>query len=164
MKRFIARVTRALSRSSWTPIVGRGLVGIGAFLAFAHIGAGAAAHLPIAGVTPLAAMRTTVPSPEVALASPRASPSSSSSVKSPCPRVSEASTPIVLNAADADTLTRLPGVGDKRAAAIVRLREKLGGRFRRLRDLMRVRGIGYRSFKKLEPMLVLDAPKDEPKR
>lgn len=163
MRRFIAKVTRALSRSSWTPLIGRGVLGIGAFLALAHIGAGAAAHLPTADVARLAAAHGTVPSPEaVARASPRASPSSSASAASPCPRAAEARGPIVLNEADADTLTRLPGVGAKRAEAIVRLRDKLGGRFRRLRDLMRVRGIGYRSFQKLKPMVVLDAPEEEP--
>ena len=134
-------------------------------MAFAHIGAGAAAHLPTASVATLAAKRSPAVSPaEVALTSARASPSgsASASASSPCPCAAEAT--IVLNQADADTLTRLPGVGAKRAEAIVQLREKLGGRFRRLRDLMRVRGIGYRSFQKLKPMLVLDPPEGKPSK
>jgi competence protein ComEA len=161
MKRHIIRVTRALSRSSWTPLVGRCLVGLAAFAALAHIGAGAAAHLPIGGAgTTMAIGRQAVPSAEaiVARASPKATATASAAPSSsPCPRAGDEG-PIVLNEADASSLTRLPGVGQKRAEAIVRLRDKLGGRFRRLRDLMRVRGIGYKSFKKLAPMLVLDAP------
>ncbi len=64
---------------------------------------------------------------------------------------------VILNIASADELTRLPGVGAKRAAAIVKLRERLK-RFRRVTDLLRVRGIGPRSLKRMKPHLVLDAP------
>ena len=42
------------------------------------------------------------------------------------------------------------------------LRKKLGGRFKRVTDLLRVKGIGQKSLKKMEPHLVLDAPKAVP--
>jgi competence protein ComEA len=155
MRRIITSITRALARSSWTPLFGRALVGLAVFLVLAHIGAGAAAHLPKVEGAPSASA--------VGAAVARASAVGSAKPSaSPCPKpVSKGASdgPIVVNEADASTFTRLPGVGEKRAQAIVALRDKLGGRFRRLRDLMRVRGIGYRSFKKLEPMIVLDAPK-----
>ncbi len=48
---------------------------------------------------------------------------------------------VILNRADEHELRRLPGVGARRAEAIVRLRKRLG-RFRRIQDLLRVRGIG----------------------
>lgn len=64
---------------------------------------------------------------------------------------------IVLNAADAQELCRLPGVGPARAAKILALRDRLG-RFRSLRQLLRVRGIGRRTLERLRPRLVLDAP------
>jgi competence protein ComEA len=64
---------------------------------------------------------------------------------------------VILNGASAAELTRLPGVGQKRADAIVKLRERLG-RFRRATDLLRVRGIGVRSLKKMLPHLVVDPP------
>lgn len=67
---------------------------------------------------------------------------------------------IVLNTADAQTLIRLPGVGPKRADAIVRLREKLG-RFRRPAELLRIKGIGPKTLKKLLPLLVLDPPPED---
>jgi competence protein ComEA len=64
---------------------------------------------------------------------------------------------VVLNAASAEELTKLPGVGMKRAEAIVALRTKLK-RFRQATDLLRVKGIGPRGLKRMLPHLVLDAP------
>jgi competence protein ComEA len=63
--------------------------------------------------------------------------------------------PVVLNRADAAELRRLPGVGAKRAEAIVLLRQRLG-RFRRPNDLLRVKGIGPRTLERMLPHLVLD--------
>lgn len=64
---------------------------------------------------------------------------------------------VILNTAQAEDLRRLPGVGAKRAAAILTLRERLG-RFRRPSDLLRVRGIGVKTLKRMLPHLVLDPP------
>jgi competence ComEA-like helix-hairpin-helix protein len=63
---------------------------------------------------------------------------------------------VVLNLASADELTRLPGVGMKRALAIVALRTKLK-RFKHPSDLLRVKGIGPRGLQRMLPHLVLDA-------
>jgi competence protein ComEA len=59
-----------------------------------------------------------------------------------------------LNTASLKELTRLPKVGPARAQAIVELRTKLGG-FKKVEDIMRVKGIGRKTFRKLEPMLRL---------
>jgi competence protein ComEA len=64
---------------------------------------------------------------------------------------------LVLNEASADELDRLPGIGKKRAEDIVTLRAKLG-RFKKVTDLLRVRGIGPRSLEGLKEHLVLDRP------
>lgn len=64
---------------------------------------------------------------------------------------------IVLNLASESELRRLPGIGRSRARAIIEQRERLG-RFRRLEDLLRVKGIGPRRLATLRPKLVLDAP------
>jgi len=64
---------------------------------------------------------------------------------------------LVLNEATAEDLDRLPGIGLKRAQDIVLLRTRLG-RFKRLSDLLRVRGIGPRSLANLQEHLVLDRP------
>jgi competence protein ComEA len=60
-----------------------------------------------------------------------------------------------VNTATLDELTRLPSVGPSRAKAILDLHGKLGG-FKKLDDLMRVKGIGRKTFRKLEPLLRLD--------
>lgn len=60
-----------------------------------------------------------------------------------------------LNTATEAELQRLPGVGPARARAILALRERLG-KFRRLGQLIRVRGIGRATFRKLRPMITLD--------
>ena len=65
--------------------------------------------------------------------------------------------PVVLNTADANDLKRLPGIGEKRANAILALRTHLG-RFRAIEDLLKVKGIGRATLKRLRPLVRLDAP------
>jgi competence protein ComEA len=62
-----------------------------------------------------------------------------------------------LNTATEAELLRLPGVGPAKAQAILALREQLKG-FHKLEDLMRVKGIGRKSFRDLQPMLTLQGP------
>lgn len=65
--------------------------------------------------------------------------------------------PVFLNHASVDELRRLPGVGPKRAEAILVLRQRLG-RFQRVEDLLRVKGIGRGAVKKWRPLVRLDTP------
>jgi competence protein ComEA len=64
---------------------------------------------------------------------------------------------VILNVATADELRRIPGVGQKRAEAILKLRDKLK-RFRKSTELLRVKGIGPRSLKRMQAHFVLDPP------
>jgi competence protein ComEA len=64
---------------------------------------------------------------------------------------------VILNQASADELCKLPGVGRKRAEAILALRHKLG-RFKRASDLLRIRGVGPKRLKQMLPHLVVDPP------
>jgi competence protein ComEA len=57
-----------------------------------------------------------------------------------------------LNTATEDQLMLLPSVGPSKAERIVTWRKKNGG-FKRPADLRRVKGFGYKTFKKLEPFL-----------
>ena len=57
-----------------------------------------------------------------------------------------------LNGATEEQLMLLPTVGPSKAERIVTWRKKNGG-FKRVADLRRVKGFGYRTFKKLEPFL-----------
>ena len=57
-----------------------------------------------------------------------------------------------LNTATEDQLMMLPTVGPAKAERIVTWRKKNGG-FKRTADLRRVKGFGYKTFKRLEPFL-----------
>lgn len=62
-----------------------------------------------------------------------------------------------INTATAEELMRLPGVGPAKADAILALRERIK-RFPRVAAIMRVRGIGRKTFARLKPMLCLEGP------
>lgn len=57
-----------------------------------------------------------------------------------------------LNTATGDQLQLLPGIGPAKAERILEWRQKHGS-FRRVADLRRVKGFGYRTLKRLEPYL-----------
>jgi competence protein ComEA len=66
-----------------------------------------------------------------------------------------------LNTATVAELDALPGIGTKTAALIVEYRQK-NGPFRKIEELMNVRGVGEKSFLKLKPQLTVSgAPKTE---
>jgi competence protein ComEA len=60
-----------------------------------------------------------------------------------------------LNTANQDELERLPNIGPARARAIVALRTRLA-RFTHVEQLLRVKGIGRATFRKLRPLIALD--------
>jgi competence protein ComEA len=96
-----------------------------------------------------AAVTTGPPVPAVAAADPP----SVANLEAAKPRATP-DDPVDLNAASASDLRRLPGVGAKRAEAILALRARLpGGRFRQLEDLLRVKGVGRTALKKLQPLV-----------
>jgi competence ComEA-like helix-hairpin-helix protein len=64
---------------------------------------------------------------------------------------------VILNLATEVELRKLPGIGKARAQAILDLRAKLG-KFKRVEDLLRVKGIGVRRLAAIKPKVVLDAP------
>ena len=63
-----------------------------------------------------------------------------------------------LNTATMAQLESLPGIGTKVAERIVEYRQKNGG-FKKVEDLMLVRGVGEKSFLKLKPIITVTAPR-----
>lgn len=62
--------------------------------------------------------------------------------------------PININTAAAEELTRLPGIGEVKAAAIVNYRETYGD-FINIDELTEVKGIGEKTLEKLRDMVTL---------
>ena len=69
-----------------------------------------------------------------------------------------ASGPLNLNTATVSQLETLPGIGKSTAERILEYREKSGG-FKKIEDLMNVRGIGEKSFLKLKPLVTVSSGK-----
>jgi competence protein ComEA len=63
-----------------------------------------------------------------------------------------------INTASASEMTTLPGIGAKTAARIVEYRQK-NGPFKKVEELMNVRGIGEKNFLKLKPRLAVGPAK-----
>jgi competence protein ComEA len=61
--------------------------------------------------------------------------------------------PIDLNSASKEELMRLPGVGEKTALAIIERRKQIP--FRRIEDIMEVKGIGAKKFETMKPFLTI---------
>ncbi len=59
-----------------------------------------------------------------------------------------------INTASATEIATLPGVGAKMAARIIEYRQK-NGPFKKVEELMNVRGIGEKNFLKLKPQLAV---------
>jgi len=65
--------------------------------------------------------------------------------------------PIDLNTATVKELEQLPGVGPTTARAIVDFRSR-GGHFRRVTDLLVIRGISEAKLKKMRPYITVGLP------
>lgn len=148
LRALLARV----GASPWAALGVRAMFFVGAILVFAWIGRATAATRPASLVVEagaaLALDAGTAPAPPVvAVAAP---PPSRSGRATP-------EAPVYVNHADADELRRLPGVGAKRAEAILALRSRVG-RFQRVEDLLRVKGVGRGTLRKWRPLVRLEAP------
>jgi len=144
---------------AWAPIAGRVAAVVAALFVLAWIGRTATASYPVRdleGVDASAADDAgsiTTLSAAIVTASPAVDAAAPSGPRS---RASPAD-PVFVNTATIDDLRRLPGVGEKRAQAILSLRQRVG-RFQRVEDLLRVKGVGRGTLKKWRPLVRLESP------
>jgi competence protein ComEA len=71
------------------------------------------------------------------------------------------SDPIDLNTATPEQILKLPGIGPKRASAIIEARKQKP--FRSVQDLRRIKGIGKKTIMKLAPFVVVKPPQESQK-
>ena len=73
-----------------------------------------------------------------------------------------AASPVNLNTATPAQLETLPGIGAAAARRILEYRQK-NGAFKKIEELMNVKGIGEKSFLKLKPLITVGSDKaDKP--
>ena len=63
-----------------------------------------------------------------------------------------------LNTSNATQIASLPGIGPKTAESIIQYRQKNGG-FKKIEEIMNVRGVGEKSFLKIKSLITVTAPK-----
>ena len=73
---------------------------------------------------------------------------------------SSAATPVNLNTATVAQLETLPGVGPTLAARIIEHRQKNGG-FKKIEELMNIKGVGEKNFLKLKPLVTVTPAKPQ---
>ena len=69
--------------------------------------------------------------------------------------------PVNLNSASVEELQQVPGIGPATAKSIVNFREK-SGPFRRVEDLLAIRGISKQALERMRPYVTVGVPETSP--
>src|SRR5687767_13724282 len=91
---------------------------------------------------------------------PAAASAQQSPKPSAAPAASASASPLNLNTATTAQLETLPGIGARTAERIVEYRQKHGG-FKKVEELMNVRGVGEKSFLKLKALITVQPLKTD---
>lgn len=157
---FYEGIARRLRDSVWAlPFLKVTTLTAGLFL-LAWLGQHASSHVPIpsasaavsSDIAPAISIAASIAPAPAPAPTPTPMPSTA-----PAPTRASADSPVVLNTATQDDLERLPGIGPKRAQAILAQRARQG-RFRQIEDLMKVKGIGRATIRRLRPLVRVDPP------
>ncbi len=163
-----SRVVARVVGSRFAKPIARVALAAAGLLLLAFIGKTAVAGAIGPGTTPVVVSATALatasapvsaPAPEPPL--PPGSPQTAPPATAPAPASNTRATPddpVILNTATVDDLRRLPGIGEKRATAAIALRTRLGGRFHAIEDLLKVKGVGRTTLRRLRPLVRLDPP------
>jgi competence protein ComEA len=89
-----------------------------------------------------------------ATAAQRGTPPESATKRAPATPTAPATQLINLNTATATQIATLPGIGPKAADLIVQYRLKNGG-FKKIEEIMNVRGVGEKTFLKLKSRITV---------
>jgi len=81
-------------------------------------------------------------------------PSSTSKTKSATPSKANNTSPVNINTANLEELCTLSGIGEVKAQAIIDWREE-NGSFETIEDIMKVKGIGAKTFEKNKDRLTV---------
>ncbi len=152
MKLSLRRAREALQQSTWTKPILRVAIAAVSVVVLACVGRSVTAGGAIPSAVASPANSEVPVQPQ---GPPPITPSIDASPPMPLPiHAARASPddPVYLNEATAEDLRRLPNIGEKRALAILELRTTLG-KFRHIDDLLRVKGIGRATLKKLRPLV-----------
>jgi competence protein ComEA len=161
-----SRIVARVVGSRFAKPIARVALAVAGLLLLAFIGKTAVAGA-LAPATPPAAMSATapaaapLPTPTPEPPPPAGAPQAAPPVPASTPASSTRATPddpVILNTATVDDLRRLPGIGEKRATAAIALRTRLGGRFHAIEDLLKVKGVGRATLRRLRPLVRLDPP------
>jgi len=108
----------------------------------------------------LVASASTIYAEQAAKAAPAAKAGPAAKGGSAAKARATADSPVNLNSASVAQLQTLPGIGASTAQRIVEFRQK-NGSFKKIEELMNVKGIGEKSFLKLKPLITIGADKGE---
>jgi len=143
--------------STWAPVAAKAMLALIAAVVLAFIGARAGAHSPPPDdPAPAAIPSAQPPSPPAPGPVEPPAPAAVDGGNAPASGVL-ADVRIILNVASEEELIKLPGIGPSRARAILALRQRLA-KFRAVEDLLRVKGIGRKTLRRIKPNVVLDRP------
>lgn len=94
--------------------------------------------------------------PLAAEARPAARPGAAAAAKEKSQRQADDAPRVELNSAGVEELCTLPGIGPKKAEAIIAYRERQP--FTRVTQLLRIKGIGARTLERLRPFIYVAPP------